>query len=260
MIKRGELYKIMSNYTEREEFRLSLTSNYGGDPIPLSVLSEFWDYLNEDIPFNDDRKDNKEVEEAVNGFINGTQGVLSVYRRSAIMTAKVIPGDQIDLLEDFTATCMKVSSEGAIFLFDQTIRDGRMNSEDTNKGGYEKSELRKNLQDWVTDLIPPEIYMQLKKFDNGDLFRLPWAGEIFDAEYLKDRDWVDPDGRTQWPAMKDVHRRIAADPIDGLTDNYWIMNRYAGSSTHFCNVDRDGLAGGWGASGSVGVRPAFLIG
>lgn len=259
MIKRGELYKIMSNYTEREEFRLSLTSNYGGDPIPLSVLSEFWDYLNEDIPFNDDRKDNKEVEEAVSGFVNGTQGVLNVYRQTAIMTDKVIPGDQIDLLEDFTATCMTVGSDGALFLFDQTIRDGRMNSENTNEGGYEKSELRKNLQNWVTDLIPPEIYMQLKKFDNGDLFRLPGASEIFDAEYLKDRDWVEPDGRTQWPAMKDVHRRIAADPLDGLTDNYWIMNRYAESSTFFCFVGSDGLADAWNASNSVGVRPAFLI-
>lgn len=260
MIKRGELYKIMSNCTERGKFRLSLTSNYGGDPIPLSVLSEFWDYLNEKIPFSDDRKDNKEVEEAVSWFVNGTQGILNVYRQTAIMTSKVILGDQIDLLEDFTATCVKVGSEGAVFLFDQTIRDGQMNSKDTNEGGYEKSELRKNLQDWVTDLIPPAVYMQLKRFDNGDLFRLPWAGEIFDAEYLKDHDQVEPDGKTQWPAMKDVHRRIAADPLDGLTDVYWIANKYKESSASFYSVHNDGSARAWVAPSSLGVRPAFLIG
>lgn len=260
-MKRGELYKILSDYTERsEEFRLSLTSNYGGDPISLPVLAEFWEYLNEDIPFKDDRNDkSQETEEVISEFVNGTQGILNVYRQTAIMTSRVIPGDQVTLLEDFTATCMQVSKEGKLFLFDQTIADLQMNEEDTNGGGYEESQLRKKLQTLVTDLIPPEICMQLKDFKNGDKFRIPYAGEIFDPEVLKNDSRIIPDNRSQWRPMQDLHHRIAVDHVDGLTDYYWLANTVKESSTNFCLVYSSGNVAAWGASNSLGVRPAFLI-
>ena len=40
-------------------------------------------------------------------------------------------------------------------------------------------------------------------------------------------------------------------------ENWWL--RDVRSSTGFCYVDGSGSAGGWGASGVFGVRPAFLI-
>lgn len=39
----------------------------------------------------------------------------------------------------------------------------------------------------------------------------------------------------------------------------WLQNKYVQSATDFCYVGADGIADYWGASNSVGVRPAFLI-
>lgn len=39
----------------------------------------------------------------------------------------------------------------------------------------------------------------------------------------------------------------------------WLQNKYVQSATAFCHVYNDGAAAYWGASDSVGVRPAFLI-
>ena len=40
-------------------------------------------------------------------------------------------------------------------------------------------------------------------------------------------------------------------------ENWWL--RDVTSATNFCNVSDSGYAGNWGASNSIGVRPAFLI-
>ena len=39
----------------------------------------------------------------------------------------------------------------------------------------------------------------------------------------------------------------------------WLQNIRQGSATNFCGVNDPGLAYGWAASLSFGVRPAFLI-
>ena len=39
----------------------------------------------------------------------------------------------------------------------------------------------------------------------------------------------------------------------------WLQNKYVRSAASFCDDSDDGAAGAWVASGSFGVRPAFLI-
>ena len=39
----------------------------------------------------------------------------------------------------------------------------------------------------------------------------------------------------------------------------WLQNKYVRSATYFCRVAANGTADSWGASNSLGVRPAFLI-
>ena len=39
----------------------------------------------------------------------------------------------------------------------------------------------------------------------------------------------------------------------------WLQNKYVQSAASFCYVNDGGAAYDWGASGSFGVRPAFLI-
>ena len=58
--------------------------------------------------------------------------------------------------------------------------------------------------------------------------------------------------------MKERANRIA----DRKGESYewgWLQNIRQGSATVFCHVYNDGGANYWDASGSLGVRPAFLI-
>lgn len=69
---------------------------------------------------------------------------------------------------------------------------------------------------------------------------------------------VEPDNCEQWPLMKERANRVA----ERKGERYewgWLQNKYVRSATNFCGVYYGGNADGWGASTSVGVRPAFLI-
>ena len=163
-------------------------------------------------------------------------------------------GDQISV-DHYTATCQKITPKGALFLLDQYLdKDLPMNWANTNKGGYPKSGLRKALQsDDVLDIFA-DIRNYMVPFDNGDLLRLPFAGEMF-GDNLP--DWVKPDGHEQWPLMVDSHNRAAS--RRGSREWGWLQNKVKDSSANFCSVSLDGYVRRWDASSVVGVRPVFQI-
>ena len=69
---------------------------------------------------------------------------------------------------------------------------------------------------------------------------------------------VEPDDCEQWPLMKERANRVA----ERKGESYewgWLQNKYVQSATTFCGVTNYGGAYSWGASTSIGVRPAFLI-
>lgn len=178
---------------------------------------------------------------------------MKVERLIEIETADPQIGDKIHI-DHYTATCQTVTPKGALFLLDQYLdRAYQMNRANTNKGGYAESDLRKALQsDEVLDIFAG-IRDYMVPFDNGDLLRLPFAGELFD----KLPSWCEPDDHKQWPLMTDAHNRTASrcgDPEWG-----WLANTFRDTSTSFCLVNNYGNADGWDASVVVGVRPVFLI-
>ena len=178
---------------------------------------------------------------------------MKVKRMTEIETSDIEVGDRI-YVDHYAATCQEITPKGAIFLLDQYL-DGAypMNRKNTNKGGYEESDLRKTLRskeildlfdDWGDRMVP---------FDNGDLLRIPFAGELFD----KLPSWCELDGHEQWPLMKDAHNRAAS--RCGEPEWGWLANTVRDSSTYFCDVDNDGDANIWSASDVLGVRPVFQI-
>lgn len=183
-----------------------------------------------------------------------TMHSIDVYRKTLTKTTEIQTGDQIRV-GHYTATCQTVTPKGALFLLDQYLDEAYpMNRKNTNKGGYEESDLRETLRskeildlfdDWGDRMVP---------FDNGDLLRIPFFGEIFGQE---DAEYFEPDGCEQWELMKDRKNRIAF--RQNCWEWGWLQNKRKGSATDFCGVDGLGHAGGWGASNSLGVRPAFLI-
>lgn len=163
-------------------------------------------------------------------------------------------GDQIHV-GHYTTTCQEVTSIAAIFLLDQYLDEAYpMNRKNTNMGGYKKSDLRETLRskeildlfdDWGDRMVP---------FDNGDLLRIPFFGEIFGQE---DAEYFEPDGCEQWELMKDRKNRIAF--RQNCWEWGWLQNKVKTSSSGFCSVDDDGFASRWVASDVIGVRPVFQI-
>ena len=48
-----------------------------------------------------------------------------------------------------------------------------MNKDNTNEGGYENSDLRKNLNGEILEQYPDKIRKRMVAFENGDLLRIP---------------------------------------------------------------------------------------
>lgn len=179
---------------------------------------------------------------------------IEVIRKTATRSKEILTGDQIQVGK-YTATCQIITPKGALFLLDQYLdQPFPMNEESTNRGGYEASDLRKKLQSNDILAIFADYRDRMQPFDNGDLLRLPFFGEIFGSE---DAEYFEPDGCEQWPLMQDRKNRIAF--RDNAREWGWLQNKRKGSAAAFCGVDGHGHAGNWGASSSVGVRPAFLI-
>lgn len=71
---------------------------------------------------------------------------IKVLRRQEIETRELQVGDQIQIslaeIGDFTATAHKITDKGVLFVFDEYVARRPMNKKNTNKGGYEKSDLK----------------------------------------------------------------------------------------------------------------------
>ena len=168
---------------------------------------------------------------------------MKIERMTEIETPFIKVGDRIHV-DHYTATCQEITPKGALFFLDQYL----------DKGGYPKSDLRKALQsDEVLDIFA-DIRDYMVPFENGDLLRIPFAGEIFGDKLP---DWCEPDGHEQWPLMQNRRNRLAS--RCGEYEWGWLQNKDKTSSTNFCGVNGNGRADSWNASNVLGVRPVFQI-
>lgn len=156
------------------------------------------------------------------------------------------------------AMAMKQEKDGMIFcLVDCLPGKYPMNSTSVNEGGYEESDLRKNLNGEILNLFPAKLKAMMVPFDNGDLFRLPTEKEIFGENYYG--EYESPYVK-RWKPMKKCRNRMA---FDGSNDEklqwYWPMNKVRESVASFSSVYINGGAGHYNASLSYGVRPAFKL-
>ena len=179
---------------------------------------------------------------------------MKIERMFEIETNDIRVWDRIHV-NHYTATCQKLTPNSAIFLFDQYLdKPMRMNRNNTNNGGYLESDLRKALQSDDALNIFSGIRDNMVPFDNGDLLRIPFAGEIFGDELP---EWFEQDGKEQWEPMTDRRNRLAS--RCGDYEWGWINNKRKSSLTNFCIVCHDGLVSSYKASNVIGVRPVFQI-
>ena len=160
--------------------------------------------------------------------------------------------------EEVEALAVKQEQDGMIFcLVDCLNQEYPMNEEDSNRGGYEATDLRVKLNGEILERFPAGIREKMVAFANGDYLRLPTEKEIFGCN---DYGKAEPDDVQQWEPMKQHKNRIA---FQGKgTDRwewYWLQNAHKRYAANFANVDYYGFANCGNASDAVGVRPAFKI-
>ena len=182
---------------------------------------------------------------------------MKALRKQKIETANIQVGDQIVIplaeLGEFTATAHKVTDEGVMFIFDNYITCRPMNNRSINKGGFEKSDLKK----WMDTVLLMAFPEELRDKIYG--LTLPTVGQIVGHEDEWDNKNLEPDSDEQLPLMKECKNRIACFE-DGLTWG-WLRNatKEEFSSANFAFVNSSGSANSYYASTSFGVRPEFWL-
>ena len=182
---------------------------------------------------------------------------MKVIRNQTIDTNNVQIGDQILIklkskTYTFSATAQRITKDGIIFMFDECVAKRQMNSEWTNEGGYEASELKKWMEKELLDEFPADIRNKI------GYITLPTYGQIFGHDPFY-KDYIEPDSDKQFRLMKVRKNRIA--DYENCWEWYWLKNatKKEVSAAAFAHVHNYGSTGSGGASTSRGVRPVFLL-
>jgi hypothetical protein len=182
---------------------------------------------------------------------------MKVLRKQEINTANIQVGDQMVIplaeLGEFTATAHKVTDEGVMFIFDDYVTRRPMNNRNTNKGGFEKSDLKKWMDTVLFMAFPDELRDKIYGLT------LPTVGQIVGHEDEWDNKNLEPDIDEQLPLMKECKNRIAC--FEDQLAWGWLRNatKEEFSSAYFARVYYLGHANYGDASNSLGVRPEFWL-
>ena len=182
---------------------------------------------------------------------------MKVLRKQEIDAANIQVGDQMVIplaeLGEFTATAHKVTDEGVMFIFDDYVTRRPMNNRDTNKGGFEKSDLKKWMDTVLFMAFPDELRDKIYGLT------LPTVGQIVGHEDEWDNKNLEPDIDEQLPLMKECKNRIAC--FEDQLAWGWLRNatKEEFSSAGFAYVGGIGDANYGSASNSRGVRPEFWL-
>lgn len=159
--------------------------------------------------------------------------------------------------EQVQAMAMKQEQDGMIFLLVDCLRDEyRMNAENSNRSGYDASDLKESMDGEILARFPADLREKMIPFANGSLLRLPTEKEIFGKNEYGTKE---PENVVQWEPMKLRRNRIAFQGMNGSWEWYWLANKVEGSAAYFAYVNGNGYAISYVASLSLGVRPAFKI-
>lgn len=182
---------------------------------------------------------------------------IKVLRKQETETKEIMVGDQVlvslEGLGDFTATAHKITDKGVLFIFDEYIVSRPMNEKNINKGGYEKSDLKKWVDSVLLEAFPSELKNRITDLS------IPTVGELFGHDDEWDNDNFEPDDDEQLPLMKERRNRVAY--LKNKCEWGWLRNatKKSVSSAYFAYVSYYGYTDYFNAADSVGVRPEFWL-
>lgn len=212
------------------------------DMFEKKVLTALAKLISEDV-ITENQNTKKDNEEMI------------VYKKCKMMirTADIQIGDQIEIplrdLGTFTATAHDVTDDGILFIFDDCVTRHCMNSDGTAKGGYEKSELCKWINEELLEQFPTNLKSRIHDLT------IPTYGQIFGHD-----DWynqaITSDNDEQLSLMKIRKNRICTYENDTC---WYRLRNTTKSGDYFACVSGGGRANYVAARAANGVRPAFLL-
>lgn len=143
--------------------------------------------------------------------------------------------------------------------------EDKINKEDTNKGGWENSDIREWCNDGFAQSIPQSLQTIFKNFVNAthtdgkivetvDLFALPSEVEVYGGvRYSAQGEGM------QFEFYKNPLNRIKCLGPGGHQANWWERSPISSGSSGFCIVYSDGDACIYYASGTNGLAPFGCI-
>ena len=136
-------------------------------------------------------------------------------------------------------------------MFDDVIARHYMNESSTNEGGFDKSDMKKWLNDVVLNAFPKKLR------DSVSCITLPRYGEIFGHDDFYEN--FEPDDDEQFEITKRRGNRVCDFEDDWCW--WWLRNatKKEFSSADFALVYGGGGAYFNGATNSCGVRPEFWL-
>lgn len=159
----------------------------------------------------------------------------------------------------------KDESGKVYFIMHDCLKEPKpMNSEYTNKGGWEESDMRRYLNEEVIELLPDELQEIIKPTKIVQVWR-DKRRETEDKLFLlsrtqvfgKDTNYeaIEPED-SQMDIFKTKRNRVKE--CDGY-GRWWERSPYYNSRGSFCNVHSDGISWVDFAYTFGGVAPAFCI-
>ena len=170
--------------------------------------------------------------------------------------------------EKVKAMAVRQEANGMLFVFVDCLKDEYPMFKDPDAMGsveinYFNSDLRHALNGEILDRFPEEIRsrmvgMRIGYTDTFDLLRIPTEREIFGENPYGTEECSEI---KRFKGMKKHRNRMAFQIVDGEErfEWYWLQNRVKDTASGFASVGNHGYACCAGASGSLGVRPAFLL-
>ena len=154
------------------------------------------------------------------------------------------------------------------FVMHNCLKESKpMNDNWTNKGGWEKSEMRRYLNEEVINLLPDELQEIIKPTKIVQV----WDGKRRETEdklfllsrtqvFGKNRDYesIEPND-SQIDIFKSQIERVKESEEYRMPVCWWLRSPYSGYSHGFCYVSTDGTVINDYAYISAGVAPAFCI-
>lgn len=142
-----------------------------------------------------------------------------------------------------------------------------MNGDYMNKGGWEKSDMRRYLNKKVINLLPDELRKIIKPTKIVQVWN-DKRRETEDKLFLLSQTQVC--GKDKWynviepdDSQIDIFEnpRECVKELEGRATpvNWWLRSPYPANSSVFCIVNSCGVAGTYFAYNSYGVAPAFCI-